>query len=107
MELVVTMNANINNEGLVVQIEALKDTNVIDSAVRKYVTGVLLGRESKQREDKFSYQIEPRKTVGLMTPNGVLVSHRLQMVKALEWPDAMLDEFKALAAKAHEVTADE
>ena len=107
MDLVVEMNAEINNEGVTVFLQAQKDSTVIDSAVRKYATGVLLGRDAKLREDDFSYQIEPKKTVGLLTPDGLLVSHRLQMCRALEWPDEMIEEFKAIAAKVHGGTENE
>ena len=107
MDLVVQMNAEINNDGVTVFLQAQKDSTVVDSAIRKYATKVLLGRDAKLRKGEFSYQIEPKKTVGVLTPDGLLVSHRLQMCRALEWPDEMIDEFKAIAAKVHGGSEDE
>ena len=101
MDITVSMDASINNAGVTVHLRAAKDGTPFDGAVRKFATGVLLDKDTKQRSDDFNFQIEGKTTRGVISSDGVFVSHGLQMIRANEWPDAMLDEFKAIAAKIH------
>lgn len=101
MDIQVSMRASINNDGVTVHLQASKDGAPFDGAVRKFATGVLLGKGGKPREDQFNYEIEGKSTRGVLASDGVFVSHGLQMIKANEWPDAMLDEFKSIAARVH------
>lgn len=101
MDITVSMDASINNTGVTVHLRAARDGTPFDGAVRKFATGVLLDKDTKQREDDFDFQIEGKTTRGVMSSDGVFVSHGLQMIRANEWPDAMIDEFKAIAKRVH------